>query len=132
MIQYSKNVKWLGASLSTLCMMHCVITPLSLTLLPSSWLWATGEWWHYVLLALVMMGSSSLLVFWGTRTTFFLGISGTLLLILALVLPWHGVETGLTVVGSLLLIMGHIIRHRVHSRISLSSTVWTQVDEKAV
>lgn len=114
-----KNIFWdrLGMSLSAACIMHCLLIPVILFLLPLSTIaYSMHEWAHPILLAAIV---PSVLFSFTTgcgsvKSTIFLALGLTLLLI-----AWamHGgsvwfPETLLTISGSFSLIAGHWFNYR--------------------
>lgn len=108
-------------SASLLCLIHCLALPLLLLLLPGVvGLFVQSEAFHY--LALAFVAPSAFAAFWlGYRRhrslppTLF-GLGGVICLIIAL-FPGlaEGKELWVTVVGSLLLLTGHMINWRLRT-----------------
>lgn len=104
----------LAIGASFLCLAHCLLLPLALLLLPmlAAFL-ALPEAFHAWVFALAVPTSLvALRTGWrhhGERGPALLAGAGLLLLGAGLFLaPTHAMETGLTVVGSLLLALGHV------------------------
>lgn len=103
---------------SALCLVHCLVLPMAILLLPAAALWlALPESLHAWLLGLTLPVSGAALIigFRRHRHAMPLAIAGAGLLCLAVaVLLARSVagETGLTVIGSTLLIAGHLINRR--------------------
>lgn len=113
-------------SASMLCLVHCLALPFFLLFLPTAiGLFAQSEGFHYVALALVL--PSAVAAFWlGYRRhrdwrPVLAGLAGIICLIIAL-LPeiGEGMEVGITVTGSLLLVVGHGMNWRLRARWKLS------------
>lgn len=110
-----------AVSASLLCLVHCVALPLLLLLLPGVLgLFAQSEAFHYAALALV--APAALAAFWfgyrrhHMRTPALLGFAGVACLGIAL-LPGigEGAEVGITVAGSFLLLVGHMMNWRLRN-----------------
>ena len=108
-------------SASLLCLIHCLALPLLLLLLPGILgLFAQSEAFHYAALAFVV--PSAFAAFWlGYRRhrslpPALLGFCGVICLVIAL-LPGlaEGEELWITVVGSLLLVTGHVMNWRLRA-----------------
>ena len=106
----------LGIGLSGLCALHCLATPVALALLP---LWPgldTLHAWLHPILALLLV-PVTVLAMWGAHQAhrpyrLQAGFAGGLVLVLIALPAGHatgwGLETGLTLVGSALLIATHV------------------------
>lgn len=102
-----------GMTLSLLCMAHCLLLPLLLTLIPLSLPLVENEFLHLTLVGFVTIVSVPLLVFRGNQKTLTLGILGTGFLATAL-LQHHGMgEKLFTVIGSLAILIGHLVRRKL-------------------
>ncbi|WP_133175324.1 MerC domain-containing protein [Sphingomonas oleivorans] len=107
---------------SLLCLVHCLILPLAIALLPAfTNMLRLPESFHYLALGFVIpFAALAFLGGWrvhGTPLPTLLGGAGVALLTVAL-LPGRGEiwETGLTVAGSLLLMGGHGINWRMRAQ----------------
>jgi hypothetical protein len=105
---------FLGACLSGLCLLHCLLVPLLLTMSGAGVMgaWLGSDWVHYVLIAPI-----SLLLVWSlpfawrqhrNRYPLVMGGIGFSLLLLSLWLP-ESAEPFLAVIGSLALIFAHLL-----------------------
>ncbi|WP_397471950.1 MerC domain-containing protein [Rheinheimera sp.] len=108
----------IAATLSGLCIVHCLATPLLLTLGSSGLLLGVfgSEWFHYLMiLPIAIFLVWSLPGGWCVhrkKTPFVLGLGGFLLLIAALMAP-HQAETLLSVCGGLLLVSAHLYNRQL-------------------
>ena len=110
----------LGISISTICAIHCLLLPVFVALLP---LWSFGvvihEWLHPLFILLILPT-----VYYASKRSHFqrkiirLLFGGLFLLVTGWGLGhfWIGLwfETGMTVIGSLVLIAGHWLNYRHH------------------
>ncbi|WP_019677152.1 MerC domain-containing protein [Arsukibacterium perlucidum] len=107
----------IAAALSGLCVVHCLTLPILLAVGSSGLLLGvfSSEWFHYLMLLPI-----SVLLAWSlpggwcvhhNKTPFILGLSGFLLLVVAL-FAGHDAELPLSVAGGLLLATAHL-RNRV-------------------
>lgn len=104
---------WLGVFFSSLCVIHCVATPI---LLAGASLWIASEWVHIgFLIALVPIVFLALkhshASHHGKRGLVILFNAGLVFLVSAILFGealGEGFEVGLTIVGSILLISGHL------------------------
>lgn len=121
MAEASARQQWgdgLAIAASALCLVHCLVLPGAILLLPAAALWmALPESLHAWLLGLTLPVSVAALIvgFRRHRQTLPLAIAGagSLCLAAAVLLARSGAgETGLTVIGSALLIAGHMINRR--------------------
>lgn len=111
----------LAISISSLCIVHCLLLPIGIVLIPSLGLqMLEDEAFHQMLVVAVLLTSCSAL-FMGCRRhkvwrVLGWGMSGLLLLVGA-VLFGHDFgelfEKGLTLVGSLFVIVGHVQNYRL-------------------
>ncbi len=111
----------LAISISSLCIVHCLLLPIGIVLIPSIGLQTLAdEAFHQMLVVAVLLTSCSAL-FIGCRRhkawrVLGWGLSGLILLIAA-VLFGHDFgerfEKGLTLVGSLFVIIGHVQNYRL-------------------
>jgi hypothetical protein len=108
----------LAVGLSALCVVHCVFTPLALVLLPSLTALGLGDEAFHRLLLFLVLPSSGLALTLGCRrhkdlAVLAAGASGLGLLVAATLA--EDLERGLTVLGSVVLSLGHI-RNFLHCR----------------
>lgn len=107
------NIDKLGIGFSSLCAIHCLLTPIFLLLLPT-----LGEAFHHDeihLIFFLLVAPLALLSFYKTsrahkkHAPIALGAIGTFLLLLPLVLhePLHNVAHVISLCGSIFLIYGH-------------------------
>ncbi len=115
-------VEGAAMSASLLCLMHCVALPLLLLLLPGFLgLFAQSEAFHYAALVLVVPAALAAFGLGYRRHRKLLppllGVIGVACLVAAL-LPGQaeGGETLFTVVGSLMLVAGHMMNWRLRAR----------------
>jgi len=111
----------LAISISSLCIVHCLLLPIGIVLVPSIGLQTLAdEAFHQMLVVAVLLTSCSAL-FMGCRRhkvwrVLAWGVSGLFLLIAA-VLFGHDFgelfEKGLTLIGSLFVIIGHVQNYRL-------------------
>lgn len=108
----------IAATLSGLCVVHCLATPALIAVGGSGLLISAfdTEWFHYLLLLPI-----SLLLVWSLpggwclhqrKAPFILGLSGFLLLLAALLAP-HETEAALSVAGGLLLTSAHLYNRKL-------------------
>lgn len=110
----------LAASLSTLCVIHCLGLPLLAAVLPVFTGWAEAEWVHKVFVLLALPISASVILrrarIANSTGLVSAAIAGLVLLLAgAFVGALHDIERPITVVGSLLLASAHLrwwVRHR--------------------
>ena len=109
---------WAGVFFSSLCVIHCIATPL---LLAGAAVWIASEWIHVsmllLLIPIVIMASMRPCPAQKKRQVVFIFISGLALLGAALLMEERVGEVGeivLTVAGSSLLIAGHLKNRRMH------------------
>lgn len=108
----------IAATLSGLCIVHCLATPLLLTLGSSGLLLGVfgSEWFHYLMiLPIAIFLVWSLPGGWCVhrkKTPFVLGLGGFLLLIASLMAS-HRAETLLSVCGGLLLVSAHLYNRQL-------------------
>lgn len=122
-LKFWKNINWdkIGLSLSFICAIHCMITPILVLLLPIvAHYYMSQEWFHWVLALLIVPVGIFAFVsgFKHHRKTivFYLGIPG---LIIVGIIPlffheyfvWWS-EALLMVIGSTLLISSHWINRK--------------------
>ncbi|MDP5142807.1 MerC domain-containing protein [Rheinheimera baltica] len=108
----------IAATLSGLCVVHCLATPVLLALASSGLLLGmfSSEWFHYLMLLPI-----SVLLAWSLpggwcvhkrKAPFALGLSGFLVLVASLLAP-HEAETALSLSGGLLLISAHLFNRKL-------------------
>lgn len=109
---------WAGVFFSGLCVIHCIVTPL---LLASAVVWFASEWVHVsflvALVPIAIMAARRTYPYSKKRWVIFLFSSGLLLLGLAIVLGeslGEIAEISLTLLGSMLLITGHLQNRHLH------------------
>ena len=116
----------LGIWISSVCALHCVATPLALALIPMVGL-RLGEYAEvfHVLVALTLLPTAFFAFLRGfrhhhDRMTIGLGILGVVILMLAIALHeiWGNplLHTAVNLIGSLLLISGHLRNRRMCGR----------------
>lgn len=120
-MSFRRNTFWdrLGMSMSAACIIHCLLVPVLLSLLPlSSLAYSLHEWAHPVLLALII---PSVFFSFSSRRGLLKGAIFLILGLTLLVLAWgaHGwsvwlAETLLTIGGSISLVTGHWLNYRSH------------------
>jgi len=110
-----------AVSASLICLVHCLALPVLLLLLPGLiGMFARSDGFHYAALALVI--PAALIAFWigyrrhRARRPAIIGLAGLACLVVAL-LPGigAGADPGITMVGSLLLIIGHTMNWRLRA-----------------
>jgi len=116
-----------GLGISTICAIHCLFLPVAIALLPITTAGSfLSEWLHPIFVALI----APTVYFASKRSHFDRKVTGLLLsgfiLVLAGWLIGHYIlglwtETGLTLIGSILLITGHWINYRHHQTCKNSS-----------
>jgi len=108
----------IAAALSSLCVVHCLATPILLMLSSSGLLLGvfSSEWFHYLMLLPI-----SVLLAWSLpggwcvhrrKAPFTLGLAGFLILIASL-FALHDAEAALSVLGGLLLISAHLYNRKL-------------------
>lgn len=109
---------WTGVFFSSLCVIHCLATPI---LLAGASLWIASEWVHIgFLVALVPIVFLALRHSHAThskRSLVVLFNAGLVLLVVAILFGeslGEAFEIGLTIVGSTLLIAGHLRNRYLH------------------
>lgn len=111
----------LAASMSGLCILHCLLTPVLLLTGASGALVVllSSEWLHYLLfvpvLLLVLLSLPAGRRLHRRRSPLWLALSGVSLLLLSFVLP-SALESATTVSGGLLLISAHLYNRRLCRR----------------
>lgn len=101
----------LGASLSTLCIIHCLFLPVLGMVLPIFGLISGTEWIHKVLVLMTIPVSGILII--KPKRIFVAPLAGLGLLLLFLAAFWkflHDSEVLITVTGALLLFSAHMLR----------------------
>lgn len=116
--------KWdkAGLLLSTLCLVHCVITPIAVSALPTvAHLIGDNEWIH-VFLAMLTLPVAGYAIYSGYRrhhsfVPLMFAVAGIVLLLSALQIHEpHWLEILVTSVGSAVLSIGHLANHRLTCR----------------
>jgi hypothetical protein len=107
----------LAIGLSGLCLIHCLALPVLASLLPMLGAWVEAAWLHWVFAA-----AAAPVSLWAltrphaagpSRPALALAAAGILLLVAgAAEMAGHGVETPVTVAGSLLLAAAHFLNWR--------------------
>ena len=112
---------FMGACLSGLCILHCLLTPLLLAMGGAGMIgtWLGSEWVHYALIApICILLSWSLPLAWVKHRQggpLLIGVSGLSLLLLSLWLPGD-IESLVAIVGSLGLITAHLLNRHLLNR----------------
>ena len=116
-----KNVNWwdwTGVFFSGLCVIHCIVTPV---LLAGASLWIASEWVHVgfflVLIPIVVMASRRSCPSRDKRWVMTLFYSGLIFLGAAILIGeslGETAEIALTIIGSILLISGHLKNRQLH------------------
>jgi len=119
------RVDWdrVGIGLSALCVLHCILTPVVLILIPALGVGgelAATEVFHWVMAGLLL--PVALIAFWrGYRhhralTALVLGFSGVMIIYVGLFLPEASgglnVHLAVNIFGSSLLLTGHVLNRR--------------------
>lgn len=106
--------------LSGLCLAHCLALPVAAAFLPLLGAWSEAEWVHFAFLAAAIPVSATALARsggWRKAPVAALAIAGLGLLTAgALGWPAETWETGLTVMGGLMLATAHLLNWRLHHR----------------
>jgi hypothetical protein len=113
-----------AAATSLLCLVHCLALPVLLLVLPAALAtYAVAESFHWLILAGLV--PFAVAVFWlgyrqhGSFRPVVAGLSGIICLGLALVPDFPlGTEVALTVVGSVLLLAGHLGNWRLRANVT--------------
>ena len=120
-LQTEARIDFAATALSTLCLVHCLVLPVTLALLPLSLGWLEDEWIHRVLV-LVAVPVSGLAIFAslkGNEGPLFplAALTGlTLLASAAFAESFHEYEVPVTVAGALTLAAAHIVRWTMRHR----------------
>ena len=113
-----------GVMLSTACIIHCLVFPLALVILPS---WSSAlslpEEFHLMMVALAVPLSSYFLLVSRHRASNLglrlgIGFTGLALMVGALFVEGELLETGLTTVGAAMVASAHILNWRSRARAS--------------
>jgi hypothetical protein len=100
-----------GISLSSLCILHCLLLPMLATILPFFGVISEIEWVHKSLVLFAIPAAMTLIL---SRTRFHILAFASLGLILivsaAFWKPFHDLEVVLTVIGASLLCAAHMLR----------------------
>jgi hypothetical protein len=109
-----------GMALSTACLIHCLILPLALAVLPS---WSAAlslpEEFHLLMVAIAVPLSSYVLLVSRHRrgrARLALGFTGLALMVAALFVEVEAFETGLTTLGAAMVAGAHILNWRSRAR----------------
>lgn len=111
-----------GVMLSTACIIHCLVFPLALVILPS---WSSAlslpEEFHLVMVALAVPLSSYVLLVSRHRAgnlglRLAIGFTGLALMVGALFVEGELLETGLTTLGAAMVASAHILNWRSRAR----------------
>jgi len=110
----SRALDGVAVSLSSLCLIHCLVLPVAAVALPVLGIFAQAEWVHWVFVGFALPITITMLVRLGRarahRKIFLfalIGLSG--LLAGAAGWPTHDLETVLTVIGGLALASAHVL-----------------------
>lgn len=104
-------VDTIGISLSTLCIIHCLLLPIIATSLPFFGVLAEQEWMHKLFVILALLVAFRLIFASGRLAIQIFGAVGAMLLCVAAFVPqFHDVEVPLTVIGALCLMLAHGLR----------------------
>ncbi|WOE73875.1 MerC domain-containing protein [Alterisphingorhabdus coralli] len=112
-----------GITLSALCLVHCLVLPIALALLPMlshsstlGWL-SENEWFHIAMLGPIFLVSGSVLLRGAKRDIRigYMGGTGIALLCIALLMPDEMMETIVTTLGTVTLILAHIMNLRTRA-----------------
>lgn len=113
-----------GATLSGLCIVHCLFLPLLTGILPLLSVFTEAEWFHYLIIVLATVPAYILvkdMFSSGHRSIALQAITGMVLLIAAVsVHELHDYETPITVLGGLLLGTAHLRRWFLHRRCDMT------------
>ena len=119
-IKTARAIDASAVTLSGLCLAHCLALPLVISVLPVTFQGLQSELVHQVLVLFAV--PLALLAGWGARHSktalpiqVLLALGATGLILGAFVEPLHDYETLLTVLGALLLSVGHIFRWFSHA-----------------
>lgn len=118
----SRKLDKLAVALSGICLIHCLVVPIALTLLPIASINTLSEdiIFHQLMLWLIIP-TSTIALFLGCRkhkraTIIVSGITGLCILIFAAIAghEWLSIsaEKGMTVAGGLILALSHIFNYR--------------------
>jgi hypothetical protein len=119
-IKTARAIDASAVTLSGLCLAHCLALPLLISVLPVTFQGLQSELFHQVLVLFAV--PLAMLAGWGARHSknalaiqVLLALGATGLILGAFVEPLHDYETLLTVLGALLLSVGHIFRWFSHA-----------------
>ena len=105
-------IDWPAVTLSTLCLIHCLLLPILSATLPMAGVLAEAEWLHrgFIIAALPFsaIALTSRRVTWPVGLLIVLGF--VFLIAGAFIEALHDYEVQLTVIGSIALAAGHILR----------------------
>lgn len=101
----------IGLSLSTLCVIHCLLLPVIGASLPIIGAWSEIEWVHKLLVILALPVALSVIISKSETHIRGLATAGIILLLVAAFWePLHDYETPLTVIGAISLGAAHMLR----------------------
>ncbi len=108
-----------GVTLSALCIVHCLLLPLTTSFLPLMGVLAENETIHKALVLLAIIPAAFAFTdFNGSKSPFLiagLGVIGVIsLLMSAFIEAFHDYEAILTLVGAVILASAHIVRIRAN------------------
>ncbi|MEM1133983.1 MAG: MerC domain-containing protein [Pseudomonadota bacterium] len=120
---FGQSLDGFGITLSALCLIHCLVLPIALALLPilghSSTLgwFSENEWFHVAILIPILLVSGP--VFFRAAQhdarIGYIGGAGIALLCIALLMPNEWLEQTITTLGSIMLITAHIFNIRIRA-----------------
>ena len=111
-----------AVSLSMLCMLHCLMLPLILALLPASIALTVGDEAFHLFMVFMVIPLSLFALFFGCKDhqryrVLVMGSIGLALLLAAILLPHELLgesgEKALTVLGSIIIASGHLLNYKL-------------------